>query len=130
MKRIVSALLACILLVSSLFVLTSCFGGGIPNGTYESKLLGTELVVQGNTLSLTQMVDDDGIKMTYTYKLNADKDEITLTFKDIKAIGDNAEIKSAVEEAKKEAASESIDPMDFELTENGFKLAGTEYTKK
>ena len=126
MKRILSAVLACVLLVGCVFALASC--GGIKNGEYENEAYGMVVEVKGNKLSMTTKQD---IKVNYTYKVKDDK--ITLTYKGVEYVGDSDELKSYFE-ANKETIEEnykdSADEFDFEKTDDGFKMDGMEFKKK
>ena len=125
MKRILSAVLACVLLVGCVFALASC--GGIKNGEYENEASGMVVEVKGSKLSMTT----EGLKVNYTYKVKDDK--ITLTYKGVEYVGDNDQLKSYFE-ANKETIEEnykdSAGEFDFEKTDDGFKLDGMEFKKK
>ncbi len=138
MKKILSAILVCCLLVGVAFTLVSCASGDIANGTYvceieyEGVVVSEQtLVVKGDTISIKQMMDDEnGLEMVYTYKLNDDKTEITMTYKDLKLIGDDEDVKAEFDAMKAEldeATEEELNQTQkFEETDNGFKIGVSE----
>lgn len=142
MKKIVSALLVCFLLVGSMFALVSCGGNGIKNGTYKSE--DTTIKVSGDTFTVVEEEDGEEIEMIYTYELSEDAKKITLTPKEVKYSGDNASIKQYVDAMN--AAIEALDELtgdeltealenlvnetEFEKTDKGFKIYGDEYIKQ
>ena len=86
MKRIVSALLVCVLLVSCMLTLASC--GKTLSGTYKGTgiLSGTSYAFDGNKVTITveiPLFDDLVLDGTYEITTNDDdKDVIIFTFGD------------------------------------------------
>ncbi len=80
MKRIISALLVCVLLVASVFAMASC--GKILSGKYSLEVLGVETVAfefSGNKVSLILLSQEDkAIEGTYKISEN-DKGETVIT---------------------------------------------------
>ncbi len=106
MKRIISTILICALLLGTMLVLVSC-GGGIDNGTYVSSKGVVE--ISGSEFVIT--TDDQG-ELAYTYEVKNDesdpsKQKIFLTG------GDGATYEYY-----------------YERLEDGFKFNGIKYTKK
>ncbi len=133
MKKILSAILVCCLLVGVAFSLVSCASGDIANGTYVCTVDDYEqtLVIKGDTITMKEMMDDEnGIEMVYTYELNADKTEITLTFKEVKAIGSSEDVTATIEYINETMADAEPETSDYEATDNGFKVDGQEFVKQ
>lgn len=96
MKKTISALLVCILLVSTLFTLVSCgksisgtykYEGLLQNITYEFK-------VGGKVIKTTDPKIGDNVVEEGEYEFNKDGDEITLTFGEESSTHSYAEGKS------------------------------------
>ena len=87
MKKIVSALLVCILLVGTLFTLVSC-GGGL-SGTYKGNNIITQFDLKFSGKNVTVIVGDKELKGTYEIKENDDKETITFDFVDEKDATDD-----------------------------------------
>ena len=158
MKKIVSALLVCFLLVGSMFALVSCGGTKIDNGTYEADDMPMTLKVSGNEMTMLQEEDGTSVEIKFTYEIKADEAEdakegaevIVLTYKDTNIeLSDEAE--AALTEALEYMGLETIDeyiaqmkeqmeemykdeeftkPHPFEKTENGFIMDEVEFTKQ
>ena len=81
MKKTVSTILACIILVGSLLTLASC--SKVLVGEYEDSLTGNvtyEFDIFGKvTMTVDNIIGDDTVKVG-TYKISDAGDEITLTF--------------------------------------------------
>ena len=79
MKKIISTILVCVLLVGSLFTLASCTN---LSGTYEGTLL--LLAFSGNEVSinLKGADEDNAIKARYEIKKEDDKEYFVLTWPD------------------------------------------------
>ena len=79
MKRIVSAVLVCLLLVGSAFALASC--GGI-SGTYENAATSTTVEFSGDTVNISWSTEFLGAKVSkdtsakYEIKENDDGDKV------------------------------------------------------
>ena len=106
MKRIISTILVCVLLLGTMLVLVSC-GGGIDNGEYVS----SQGVVEISGKDFVITTEAQGA-LTYTYEVKNDdvdpsKQKIYLTGSD----GVTHEYY-------------------FERLEDGFKFQGIKYTKK
>lgn len=83
MKKTVSAILVCILLVSSMFVLVSC--GKSLSGEYKDVLTGNVSYEFGAFGKVTKTVDNiigDDTVTEGKYEINDDGNKITLTFGD------------------------------------------------
>ncbi len=83
MKKIISALLVCVLLVGCIFALASC--GKTLSGTYEAKIIGTgaSYKFNGNKVTITYSVlgFEKAIEGTYEITKNdEDKEVIIFTF--------------------------------------------------
>jgi hypothetical protein len=130
MKKIISAILACVLMLGCLLTLASC--GGIDNGEYVSKETGETIKVSGRKM-LIENDALDGLVFVYKFKIKADKEtgeeKITLTLKKIKYDGDD---KATLEKIKSlEAGINALDPeKSFEVVDGGFKMNGVKYTAK
>ena len=119
MKKILSLALAAVLLVGMVFALVSC--GDIASGKYEDAR-GNVIEISGNKM----IMEEDGVKITYKYSVDGDK--ILVTFDDIECEDEAVQEMVDAYKATLEAAGEQSYP--FEETDNGFKMAGNEYTKK
>lgn len=157
MKKIVSALLVCFLLVGSMFALVSCGGTKIANGTYESDFMAIE--VKGDEFKMVYNLTDMGLdelgaegsmEIIFTYEIKADEAEdaeegaevLVLTYKDSKLDLDipglEGEEKEAAEsmingmmEGMVEGAKEEMsEPVPFKLTDDGFEIEDMKFTKK
>ena len=111
MKKIVSALLVCFILVGSMFALVSC-GGGIKNGTYKSED-GMTVKINGDNLTLVEEEDGMTMEIKYTYEIKDDK--ITFTWGDA--------------EAEENATVVENGPFDFEKGKDYIKIGGLTLTK-
>ena len=149
MKKILSAILVCFLLVGSMLALVACNGakGDIDNGTYvyENEQVKITLKVDGNKLTMVQPQGETAtIEQVYTYELTEDGAKIKLTPVEMKYNGDeesiktyvdatNAAIKALEELAGDELAAaleELVMEGAFEKTETGIKLEDQEYVKQ
>ncbi len=113
MKKIVSSVLVCVMLLGCIFALASC--AKQLNGTYKSdELLGsyTTFTFEGNkvSLKLTVMGFTSDKAIEGTYKIEDGK--IAFDF------GDN------------EDADDFSEPMDFEEATDYIKIGGTTYFKQ
>lgn len=130
MKKIVSTLLVCMLLVGSVFALASCFGGNKLSGTYEAT------VAQNAVVSLTF----DGDKVTYTvpgldefgieglsgtYSIEDDKITMTFTSPDI----ENDTLQSTVDSIVS-SINAQLKNVDFAKDGDTITIAGQDFTKK
>ena len=82
MKRIVSLVLVCVLLVGSIFSLASC--GKMLTGKYEADLLVSEVTYEFGlfgkvTMTVDPIIGDNTVEEG-KYEFNKDGTEITLTF--------------------------------------------------
>ncbi|MBQ7363043.1 MAG: hypothetical protein IJW48_01190 [Clostridia bacterium] len=125
MKKIVSLALVICLCVGAMLALGSCglFGGAIPTGVYESVIPGQEVTVIGSSLIMTQSISGETYDITYTYEVNEDEDEITLTIEEVTYEGDNATISTMLESVE---VGDEVSG-DFELGDNYFKIDGVKY---
>ncbi len=105
MKRIISTILVCVLLLGTVLTLASC-GGGIDNGTYVSDI--GVIKISGSELTMTQGTTS----WTYTYEIKTDE-------------LDSSKQKIFLEDAN----GETFDYY-YEKYDDGFKFAGTKYTKR
>ena len=82
MKKIISAILVCVLLVGSVFALASC--GKMLSGKYSDAVTGlTSYEFKGNKVKVTAGAGNFAVSLDGTYKIakNDDgKNEITFTF--------------------------------------------------
>lgn len=133
MKKLISAILVCCLFVTAAFALISCDSGDIENGTYAYEVGGKEVMtikISGSEMTMVSMYDENnGVETVMTYDLSDDKTELTVTFKEAKAIGTNATVLESVNQLN---AQEDKEPetTEFEFTDNGFKFEGMEFVKK
>ena len=132
MKKIVSLMLLTVLCLS---FLVSC-GGGIPNGTYTNTLAG-DMEINGNKMIVSTKLGDETYSVVSTYKLNGDKDEITITFDKVEYDGDSETVKGIIADMEKEMEKEDSksQTIDIELGEDSFTLVYSalnkvKYTKK
>ena len=72
MKKIVSTILVCVLLMGSLLTLASC---GIIFGKYEAENLGTTLEFSGKNVTITTETEVLGTKISKTYEAEYTIDE-------------------------------------------------------
>ena len=140
MKKIVSALLVCFLLVGSMLALVSC-GGDIANGTYVYEApygYKQTLEIKGDKLIMVQDGGDEGkleIVFNYEVKEDGDSKKIYLSYKEMNLETDDAEIKAKFNENKAEQEEhykgETYSAgILFEETDKGFKMMGFEYVKQ
>lgn len=108
MKKIVSSILVCVLLVSTMLVLVSC-GGAIENGTYVNDAKGVEIEISGSTLVITK----DGAESSYTYEIK-DKENNSVKQNIILTSDSDGEVVTYT----------------YEKLEDGFAFNGTKYTKQ
>ena len=147
MKKIISAILVCFVLVGSMLALVSCGGGDIDNGTYVATMGSYEQTVKidGNKFIMVQTEEEDEavfatLEIVFTYEVKADeadaeKQVLVLTYKELNLETDDDEIKAEFEEEKADIeeqykSEEVTAPVPFEKTEKGFKAAGIEYVKQ
>ena len=140
MKKIISAILVCFVLVGSMLALVSCGGGDIDNGTYVATMGSYEQTVKidGNQVIMVQTEEEDDavvatLEIVFTYEVN--DDELVLTYQELNLETDDDEIKAEFEEEKAEIeewykSEEVTAPVPFEKTKKGFKAAGIEYVKQ
>lgn len=126
MKKVISAIIVCILLVSVMLVLVSCTGG-IDNGSYVSTK-GDSIEIDGNKYTVTTTVSGEAITVTYVYEIkdsenNPDKQEIHLSFNSLSYSGSNPEITESF-------TSSDAFSLPYERTEDGFVINGVRFTKK
>ena len=116
MKKFLSAALACLMLVSMVLVLASCGGGLSGTYVYEEDDMKATLVFKGDKVTATTEYDGEVMmEMEYTYELNDDKTEMTLTASE-DAIKDT--IKEMIgEEAYEALDAEALDAMIEEYAE-------------
>ena len=108
MKKIISTILVCVLLASTMLLLVSC-GGAIEDGTYVNSAKGAEIEISGNTLVITK----DDTETTYTYEIKDDENN------------------SAKQNIVLTPDSEGdVVTFSYEKLEDGFVINGTKYTKK
>ena len=77
MKKIISTILVCVLLVGSLFTLASC--GGL-SGTYEGTILSLTFSGSEVAINLKGGEAEDAIKASYEIKKEDDKEYFVLTW--------------------------------------------------
>ena len=116
MKKFLSAALACLMLVSMVLVLASCGGGLSGTYVYEEDDMKATLAFKGDKVTATTEYDGEVMmEMEYTYELNDDKTEMTLTASE-DAIKDT--IKEMIgEEAYEALDAEALDAMIEEYAE-------------
>ena len=140
MKKFVSALLICFLLVGSMLALVSC-GGDIANGTYVYEApygYKQTLEIKGNKLIMVQDGGDEGkleIVFNYEVKEDGDSKKIYLSYKEMNLETDDVEIKTEFNENKAEMEEQYKGEtysagILFEETDKGFKMMGVEYVKQ
>ena len=158
MKKIVSALLVCFLLVGSMFALVSCGATKIANGTYEAEEESMVVKIDGDEFTIVQEEDGSSVEIVFTYEIKADEAEdakegaevIVLTYKST-SINFSDETKEQLNGALEYLGVDSVDeyidqliaemeemytneeakePVPFEKTENGFIMDEMEFTKK
>lgn len=118
MKKIISAILVCVLLVGCMLTLASC-GKKVAKGTYKDALGFTAYTFKGNKVTLTIDKPGEDIVLEGKYEINKtddDKLEITFSF-----------------EGDEEDAEENSTTVSYsEGEEDGkkyIKLGGVKYTK-
>ena len=92
MKKIISTILVCVLLIGTMFTLASCSNILVGEYSYEAEVLGVDLEERtyefgflGNvTLTVDPPIGEDKV-YEGKYKLNDAGDEITLTFENEEA---------------------------------------------
>ena len=83
MKRLISTLLVCVLLVSCVFTLASC--GATLSGEYKDALSVTTYKFSGSkvTLTIDNLIGEDSVfEGTYSIEGKDDDKKITITFED------------------------------------------------
>ena len=129
MKKIISLMLLTVLCLS---FLVSC-GGGIASGTYTTDVpMMGDIEIKGNTWKQTTKIDDDNsFLIVYTYELNDDKDEITLTFDKVVYDGESETVKGLIADMEKQMEDEEkkSQTIGIELGEDSFTIAYTSFTK-
>ena len=138
MKRILSATLACLLLVSMVIVLASC-GGGL-SGTYEASKNGETqtLVFKGDTLTITMTDGEETETIKYTYTLNEDQTKISLTMaeddvKDMLKANLGEDVYNALDAetlASYIANFTTPNEMAITIADDSVEIGGMKYTKK
>ena len=119
MKKIISAILVCVLLVGCMFTLASC-GKKVAKGTYKDALNVTSYTFKGNkvTLTIDNIVGEDTV-LEGKYEINKNDDgELEITF----------EFEGDDDDAEKNSTTVSYS----EGEEDGkkyIKLGGFKYTK-
>jgi hypothetical protein len=146
MKKLLSALLMCTLLIGCVFALASC-GNSIKDGEYVAEDLPDEFDSLGID-EITLVVEDDQfifemdmskmigfkfiLKLYFDYKI--DDDEIDLEYDDMKVVTDDETMKEYFEsnkEAFEAQFEELVDELegDFEKTKNGFIIEDLEFER-
>ncbi len=134
MKKIVSTLLVCLLLVGSMLALVSC--GGIDNGTYVATVAGQEMTlkVEGDKMIMEQEIGggiEGTIKIVQKYEIK--DDEITVTLESFELVGGGKDAQDAFNTYVKPTMQDQIgesETSSFEKTDNGFKMDGVEFVKQ
>ena len=126
MKKTLSAILVCILMLGCVLALASC--GDIPGGKYESKVSGIDIEISGDRF----IVLEDGVKGIAKYKVEDNK--ITLTFDKVEYVGDDADEREEFN-ANKATIGAAFEQMfcgehDYEKTDDGFKMGIWTFEKK
>jgi len=125
MKKTLSAILVCILLLGSVFALASC--GDIPGGKYES-VSGIDIEISGDRF----IIEEDDIKYVAKYKVEDDK--ITLTFDKVEYVGNDADARESFNsnKAKISAVFEATycGEHSYEKTDDGFKMGVLTFEKE
>ncbi|MBQ8583762.1 MAG: hypothetical protein IJ488_04030 [Clostridia bacterium] len=118
MKRIISTVLVCLLLIGSVFALASC--GNNPSGTYES----TGYISVAKTGGVYEF---SGKKVTYTYYIGGvESYSVEGEFKVAENDEGELEITLTYGEEKEDAESGTV---AFEKGDDYIKIAGIKYTK-
>ena len=129
MKKILSVLALFSLCIG---FLVSC-GGGIASGTYTTDVpMMGDIEIKGNTWKqITKIDDDNSFLIVYTYELNGDKDEISLTFDKVVYDGESETVKGLIADMEKEMENEEkkSQTVGIELGEDSFTIAYTAFTK-
>jgi len=129
MKKILSAVLVCILMLGCVFALASC-GGGIPAGEYTAegqegivnKIDGDKWIMEG------EITDGLKVKMTYTYELK--DDEITMTFEKLELVEGDEEMFNQIKASMEEGLESEEMSGVYEKTDKGFNVTVDGYTTK
>lgn len=122
MKKFLSAVLVCVLLVGTMFTLVSC--GNSLSGTYEGLLF--DLKFKGSKVTI--IVDDEEV-LTGTYEIKEEDDKKTISF-------DFVDEDDATEDEKKVLKIiDAILGVDLPFEENGKtieigKILKSKFTKK
>ena len=126
MKKILSAILVCVMMLCMVLALASC-GGDIPSGRYES-LTGLDIEISGDRF----IIEEDDIKAVAKYKVDGDK--ITLTFDKIEYVGDDADERADFESNKATLSAlfeqTYCGEKKYEKTDDGFKMGVLTFEKK
>ena len=125
MKRIISALRLCLILVGSTLALVSC--GEPEDGKYVSSTTGTSFVISGDTFILS----DDNVKCYAKFEVK--KDQLILTYDRIEYVGDPDEA-DTFEQYKEQLVeyykANVCKSYEYEKIDGGVKLDGVKFTKK
>ena len=123
MRKIISAILACVLILGCMLTLASC--GGIDNGEYKGE--NGEIVRVSGKKMFVQVEGLEDLEFVYKFKVKDDK--ITLTLKKINYDGDDKKVEEQIK-----VLTDGINAKDpvksFEAFDGGFKIDGVEYKAK
>ena len=127
MKKILSAILACVFILGTMLVLVSC-GGGIDDGKYVGSN-GNKIEISGTSLVITVTEFGETFDATYKYEVknneqDPEKQVILLTLESNNYEGQNEKIKADYTPDGKTME------LYYERFEDGFVIGGIKYTKK
>lgn len=132
MKKIISIALTLCLVVGVMCALTSCFGGGIPSGTYSiegfKEVDLAECKVSGSKIIYTVESDETKIDITFNYEVKEDK--ITVTYEGNNYEGDSYIIKGLLITAEAGLKLAFAGEKSFEKGDGYFKIGEVKFVKE
>ncbi len=122
MKKFISALLVCVLLVGAMFTLVSC--GNTLSGTYDGGILGFDLKFKGSKVII--LVDDEEV-LTGTYEIKEEDEKKKINFDFIDEDEANEDEKKILDKIEKILDTD----LSFEKGEDSITIAYIlKFTKK
>ena len=136
MKKILSAILVCILMIGCVFAVASCAptdngetpSGGIPNGTYTQEDADEVVnIISGNTWTMKgELMEGMVVKIVYTY--TREGDTVSLDFDKIELVSGDADAFNSIKANLEQNFSAQEISGTYEKTSVGFNLTIEGYT--
>ena len=133
MKKILSLVLVCVLLVGCVLSFASC---GMMFGTYENDLLNVTWEFSLHNATKTVELGEEEYQVVYTFKIK--DDEIELTPKKYVTESENELVQEIIEEynekiedAKEDGSMDDlVETYEFKKTDDGIEIGKIKYEKK